>query len=317
MNSNTSANGVVLLYSYRRPKLTQEAIFRLLEWNNLDKLYVSIDGLKDDASLEESNWRSETIQIAEKAKEFSNKIQLLIWDSNLGLTHHGNRALKQIFTFHSKVISLEEDNLISEEGLEFLNNIPVNCGSPHIKSSFSKFRHIDEPIEQKFTIFPEQWGISFNLEMYQRYMEVQVKGTVDVSSVYKQISRVLGKKKIARRVCDHWAGIFLESIDSPNFGDGLMQYAALSSGVFYEVPWQSFTADLGHLDDRGIHSRTKPKKNLHHVSEKIVIDNFTFCLTCEKLNSDWHTFKYFRRLISTIFYKFKFVRVLFNFIFKK
>jgi hypothetical protein len=91
-----------------------------------------------------------------------------------------------------------------------------------------------------------------------------------------------------------------------------MQYAALSSGIFYEVPWRSYTLDLGHLDDRGIHPRTKQKKCLAHTSHKEKIDGFTFCLECEKHNSGWHKFKYPKKFISIFLHKTKLEKVLFK-----
>ena len=233
MITNTGPNGIVLLYSYRRPNLTQEAINRLLEWNNLEKLYISIDGLQVGSSSEEREWRLETISVSTEARKNSSKIELLIWEENTGLTNHANRALKHVFANHSKVISLEEDNLISVDGLEFLNDIETLCGAPHIKASFTKHRHLDEPLGKKYSIFPEQWGVSLNKIMFAHYLSIQEKRIISPEIIKKRISLILGESNTTQRVSNRWIKIFEESMMSQNFGDGLMQYAALSAGVFY------------------------------------------------------------------------------------
>jgi hypothetical protein len=300
MITNTAPNGIVLLYSYRRPNLTQDAINRLLEWNNLEKLYISVDGLQIGSSSEERMWRLETISVSAEARKNSSKIELLIWEENTGLTDHANRALKHVFATHSKVISLEEDNLISVDGLEFLNDIETLCGAPHIKASFSKHRHLDEPLGKKYSIFPEQWGTSLNKVMFAQYLSIQETKIINPEMIKKRLSLILGESNTTQRVTNRWIRIFEESMLSQNFGDGLMQYAALSAGAFYEVPWHSYTEDLGHLDSRGIHSRSKSNSNLGHKSEIMDLNGFRICLKCEKLNSGWLEEKFARRIRSLI-----------------
>ena len=105
----------VILYSYRRPQQTSEALERLLNWENLGTLYVSIDGLRYSASSEESAWRQETIRIAELAAERSPSIIPVVWDQNDGLTAHAIRIMDKVFQHHKSAFSLEEDNLIEND----------------------------------------------------------------------------------------------------------------------------------------------------------------------------------------------------------
>ena len=55
---------VIILFSYRRPKLTKAAIERILEWDSNARLLISIDGLRSDASNEEHISWKKTIDIS-------------------------------------------------------------------------------------------------------------------------------------------------------------------------------------------------------------------------------------------------------------
>lgn len=47
------------------PELTRHSIDRILKWDGLNKLVVRVDGLRNTASLDEENWRRETISTVE------------------------------------------------------------------------------------------------------------------------------------------------------------------------------------------------------------------------------------------------------------
>ena len=99
----------VFLTSYMRPEMTESSIKTVLNWNSLDNLVVVIDGLRKDAADSEKEWRKETIRITEKYASSNAKLDLWVYDSNIGITEHTMRIQGRALESGSSGIWLEED----------------------------------------------------------------------------------------------------------------------------------------------------------------------------------------------------------------
>ena len=272
----------VILYSYRRPQQTSEAIERLLNWENLGKLYVSIDGLRYSASSEESAWRQETIRIAELAAERSPSIIPVVWDQNDGLTAHAIRIMDKVFQHHKSAFSLEEDNLIENDGLEFLKSALGDSCKPVIATAFSTQLHLNNQRDIRETFFPEQWATSLTFHMFEEFLRVWHDKKIDRKVTSEQFKRIYPLDFLKREiVTERWFRIFKSASHDVSHGDAVMSYTALKMGIPYKAPLKSFVQDLGSLNNRGLHPRNGGIKFDEHEFAPVSTKSFGFCKVCE------------------------------------
>jgi hypothetical protein len=272
----------VILYSYRRPQQTADAIERLLNWENLGKLYISIDGLRYSASGEESIWRQETIRIAERAAEKNSNVIPVVWDQNDGLTSHAIRIMSKVFQTHKSCLSLEEDNLIQNDGLEFLSTALGDASKPVIATAFSTQLHVNNRYDFRETYFPEQWATSLSFHLFEEFLRVWHDKKIDRKVISKQFSRIYPFDVIKREiVTERWFRIFNLAVNDLSYGDAVMNYAALKLEIPYRAPLKSFVQDLGALNNRGLHPRNGGVKFYEHEFKPVSAQSFQICKICE------------------------------------
>ena len=279
----------VLLYGYQRPNFSDQAIRNLLAWENLDRLFVTIDGLRKSASQDERNWRLDTIKIVEKYAEIDSRIEPLIWNDNPGLTDHSIRTLEKCFDHSNSIIQLEDDNQISKEGLNFLMAIEFDGHQPGIRSAYNKSLHLEisDSVKYRNSIFPIQWGTSFNLAMFESFVASWKEKKIDPLVVRSQISSIPDFSKLTRiRLEKYWVNYFNNSIMSPRHGDIVMQYTSFKEGINYKVPLIDGVNDLSSLDWRGMNQRSNTEAVESHMVKNAdqLADGF-ICVKCEMRNS--------------------------------
>ena len=104
--------------------MTHRAIMEISNWDDLKSLTVVIDGLRSSASSIEEEWRRNTIKVVEQSQ--SSKLELIVYDSNLGITDHVNRVQRRLLPRHPKAIWVEEDFYLNLAGYaEFLKGLPI------------------------------------------------------------------------------------------------------------------------------------------------------------------------------------------------
>jgi hypothetical protein len=272
----------VILYSYRRPQQTADAIERLLNWENLGKLYISIDGLRYSASGEESIWRQETIRIAERAAEKDSNVIPVVWDKNDGLTAHSIRIMNKVFEHHKSTFSLEEDNLIEKGGLEFLRRALGDTCKPVIATAFSTQLHFNNERDIRETYFPEQWATSLTYHVYEEFLQVWNDKKIERKVISDQFRRIYPLDFLKREiVAERWFRIFKSAIHDVSHGDAVMSYTAIKMGVPYKAPLKSFVQDLGSVDNRGLHPRNGGVEFDEHEFEPVSKKSLLFCKVCE------------------------------------
>ena len=272
----------VILFAYRRPELTESAIKRILEWNNLDRLIVSVDGLREDRKERESIWRLDTIRRSELLAQSNSKIDLYIWDKNQGSGMHGIRAMRKAFNFSESIISLEEDNLITPDGLNFLTNQISGSANPLIASAYTKMKHNQYLDGVRHTNFPEQWGISLNQAFFEILERVVTNRKVKIKPIRNLYYETFSRNRIyAESLSQYWYHHYANIMSHPDYGDGIISYAAVSAGIRYITPWTSYVTDLGHLDSRGINPRTNSEEVRAHDLEIKLVRGQQICLMCE------------------------------------
>lgn len=273
----------IVLYSYQRPEMTNSAIERVLRWNPKATVYVSIDGLRSNAHQSERQWRKSTIAVAEQwASNFPNVIPL-VWNINEGLTEHCIRVFSVAFSQTSKLISIEEDNLVSNTGFSFLAESIAEERNIQAATAFTSHFHSPSIFHERFTLFPEQWGTAISLKVFEKFVEVWKNKTVRREVVYEKTKPLFGYNPwIHRLVVEKWHRIFRESVSVPSYGDALFMYCVWDLGCSYRVPINSLVEDLGSMDDRGMNPRQGTFEATPHYFAPKLISNLNFCQRCER-----------------------------------
>lgn len=275
-------NPNVILYSYRRPELTHLAILEILKWPKLERLMVSIDGLRADASKQEEAWRSETIRIAESHAEKDSRVEPSVWEINEGLTEHAIRIMTKSFESSPGLIALEEDNQIGDEGLDFLRASIIGNLKPVISTAFTTQSHFASDLDARYTHFPEQWTTSLSFPVFESFVKNWNDKKISRRVIKDALGPVFGKKKFfLELVSEKWFRMFKASTLDPSYGDALMAYSAMSLGIAYRVPMNSLVVDIGYKDDRGLHPRTDAEFALAHKLFNTTVAGANFCITCE------------------------------------
>lgn len=278
----------VLLYAYQRPELTLQSCIAILNWAKLERLVITIDGLRIGASEQEARWRDETIQICRNLALSFAQVEVKVWKDNPGLTNHILRSLRYVFNSYGSVIAVEDDNLISEAGLDFLSDQISSASEPQIAAGFNKFLHqpVDLQISSRKTLFPIQWTTSLNKHMFAVIEQVWKDKFVDKQVVRNRISELKGINLVQRwRLNAYWTDYFTNSINSPRHTDIVVQYATFKAGIFYSVPTGDFVEDIAVADGRGMNFRHNPIQLQYHRLKSYKVDSGLSCATCDLLGS--------------------------------
>ena len=272
----------VILYSYRRPELTKNAIDRIGAWPRLGRLFVSIDGERTNCSDEEKSWRKQVIDIAESAAENNPKVNPVIWEINYGTTAHAVRIMGKVLEEKESFLAIEEDNLILNEGLDFLANGLLDSKGPFISTAFSSSHHSSSTATSRYTFFPEQWTTALNREIFEAFEKVWNDKVIDRDVITRNFSTIFKSNPFySRIVTEKWLSIFRRSAEVPNYGDALVTYAALTLNTPYLVPMNSLVRDLGSTDDRGMNPRGVLELTKGHLPSNMKVNDLMFCKTCE------------------------------------
>jgi hypothetical protein len=277
---------LVLLYAYQRPELTEKVIKSTLTWNKLDKLLITVDGLRQSATESEKIWRESTIGICTRYSQLDPRVALLVWPDNPGLTNHILRSLKRAFTMSNVVIAIEDDTLVSTQGFDFLANAVSTSTAPQIAAGYNKFFHtnVDSSSGFRNTLFPTQWSTSLNASMFRIVEEVWQERKVEWKLVAKRIFELngIGVEKKARLFM-YWYRYFKNSLKSHRHTDIVVQYAVFKSGAEYKVPWGDYVEDIAFQDWRGMNIRHNPLIRNEHVGEFYEFNGALACKICDVL----------------------------------
>lgn len=271
----------VVLLAYSRPELVRKRSLEVLSWAGLGNLIISIDGTREHATPEERLWRRQTIATANRLAKNYPSIRVRVQRLNKGLTQHFVNALSEGFESASNVILLEEDVKAGHAGLDFLADNPVTS-SPAISAAYVRALHPRDGGE-RIAFFPEQWGLALNAPFFQEFKSVISSGRIEASVIESYVQMFMGPKRplLKRRAVTYWSRLFRSAIEDPNHTDALLLYTAMACLSPYRTPWNSLVEDEGHLDDRGLHPRSRipPREQTHVVRESDKL-----CASCEFRN---------------------------------
>jgi hypothetical protein len=275
------SNAIILL-SYRRPELTEQALRGLMKTNPGYPILVSIDGLRSDADPQEREWRAATIRIAEKIAEQSGFVDVKIRDKNEGLTRHVSAAIEQQLEQAENLILLEEDMEIGPQGLDFLRANVEEGKEARIAAAYTSYNHLQEITDDpRLTFFPQQWGISLNRKFFELFMQVLYLKEIEPSQISSSVKRSLASEsgRTSHHVSNYWSNLFTSALRHPSHTDALLQATAMMAGIPYRTSWISLVNDLGRKDPRGMSPRSGAVEQ--RSSHELSYQN-GFCRVCER-----------------------------------
>lgn len=268
--------GVVVI-SYMRPEMTDNAIRTALS-NSDYTVIVTVDGLRCQPEPQEVEWREEVIRLSKVWSSQCDRVVTIIWHENGGLIDHGMRFLAFAFQYFRGVITLEDDQELSEEGFRFLSNSVSRENGPSNAVPYVRRFH-PRRTDGRATLFPNLWGASFNREFY-----LELKKTVHLRQIERETVREAVKSldlsdRLTNRVVGYWVNLFREAAASDYHMDALMQYTAMRAGSPWKAPAKTLLKDLGYLDDRGLNprnSRDRAQIRCHSCQAR------PSCLLCDR-----------------------------------
>jgi hypothetical protein len=299
----------VFLTSYMRPELTRRSIDRILKWDGLNKLIVIIDGLRNTASLDEKNWRRETISAVESYCD-QPKVELWVYGTNIGITQHQIRIQKRALEIEEFGIWLEEDMEIDFDAYTAIDiENRVEASRPMLFSGFSEFNH-EETTKQiiKSSLFVPVWGLTLNASLVELVESVWKQQRYNPSVVEKSIRRVFLRNSLKSRIHlrsieKYWVKYMSWGFSNPNRWDALALYALWTQDLYVYSSVNRTVYDISYQDHRGMNQRIKSKNIAEHIFVQQQVDEFVFCKDCEIRGSRIST-NLFDRVNSSLKYRF-------------
>lgn len=277
----------VVLWSYMRPEMTQKSILQILEWKKINSLTVVIDGLRSNASSMEEHWRAETIKVSE---DFcSEKVKLLVYDSNIGITDHVNRVQRKILPQNPNTIWVEEDFELDFDRYEnFFSGVEIDS-KPFLSCGNGQANHggIEYPLR---TFFPPYWGQVVNLELTEEIAKIRFDKRIDTAvsrDFFNTFSKKTGfpRKFLIERQIKYWDQYFNWAANSPNRWDALATYVLWRCHNPTFVSPINLVTDLAEEDSRGMNTRHEKQSPIDHPFMVMEMGDAKYCLYCEQRKS--------------------------------
>lgn len=265
-----------------RPELTEAAVHRILPLTS-SEVYISVDALRPGASRDERHWHNATKAVASDLEKQYARVFSFQWKAWLGIRDHFMRAFHELFEIHPSVIMLEEDVLISGNGLTFLSE-HANAGSP-LTTAYTSSVHNHCPHNSLKSAFPEQWGIAVNQELYGEANKVLASSSMRLATIQQILRTQIGGKASVDYASRFWIRHFSKAVRSQHGWDSLLQYTSWIMGTLATVPASSHVQDISHLDKRAFTSRSGRRTNGNHPFKGQLTTYGISCLSCETLST--------------------------------
>lgn len=271
-----------------RPEMTKKAIENILSWSKLDGLTIVIDGLRSFASLDEKQWREETIAIA--TKFCSTKVELIVYQDNIGITDHVNRVQKKLLPKYPNAIWVEEDFSLDLESYKSSLNFNLNEKMPFLSCANAQSDHLGENTKLR-TLFPPYWGQVLNIELTLEIEKLRKDKILDLNvsrNIMNQLSYEntgFPKNYLISKQVEYWNKYFSWAVESENRWDALATYVLWKYENPTFVTHRNLVKDLGRDDFRGMNVRHESQEPNHHLFQPIKVANQEVCFLCEKRKS--------------------------------
>lgn len=288
----------MVIPAYQRHELLQDRIKEIVSWPGLDRLVISVDGLRPRANFEEEKRRLALIDLSLFEASNCSKIEVIIHGDNQGVNVHTQRIFQKALSLSNSVIVIEEDVGVSEATLDFLRE-SLEVSGFTASAGHSLYSHPSRlGATARSTLFPIQWAYAVNREVMEKYLEVIHTKAIEFRLLHKvfksHLKEVLSDFEILKLALG-WFNHFFFCLQNPNYADALIQYSVLACQGSYRVPLTSLVIDCSPIND--LRSMTIRKKHLTEAecsSQELELnsDYSILCSTCERRDSRLHEMNY-------------------------
>lgn len=252
---NTNNLSPVLITIYDRLDCLQNAITHLKD-NNLAK-HTNVYIVSDNAyKIEHQDIINEIRQYIKNLdnKKYFNKVEGIFWDKNKGSYDSINDAITYLFTKYDRLIIFEDDILVSNKFLEYMNNaLEFYKDDKRIMSiaSHTHYKNIaykGYPHEVYIVQMYSPWGVGIWKDRYE-----------DIKFDLNEINEFLNNKKEVEKfnsISRHMLAILKDMIEkNKKYGDVIVCYNMFKQNRYTIYPIKPLSVNKGH-DGRGEHCGT-------------------------------------------------------------
>jgi hypothetical protein len=291
-----------------RPELTKRSINIFLQWDDLKQVIVIVDGLRSAAESNEKLWRNETIRAVENIAEIDSRVELWVYDDNIGNTNHILRVQERALFVEEYGIWLEEDIDLELDGYLRLQNSIKRSDRPLILTGYSHCNH-GSSLSYKNTLFVPLWGQTINHALFERVSKTWKDKHFDSKIMKRVISGVFEydrrhNPRYFSRVLDYWTSYSEWGVKSSRRWDALANYSLWLDFDFSFSSTERIAHDVSYLDYRGMNQRSKPKDVPVHELTTIEFEGGRFCMGCERVGSR-QVFSKLKRISNSLVYRWR------------
>ena len=269
-------------------------------------MVVIIDGLRSGAESNEELWRNETIRAVENIAEFDSRVELWVYNDNIGNTNHILRVQERALLVEEYGIWLEEDiDLELDEYLRLQDSIEKS-DRPFSLTGYSHCNH-GSNLTYKNTLFVPLWGQTINHTLFERVSKTWNDKHFDEKIVKQVISGVFEydrrhNPRYFSRGLDYWTSYSKWGVKSSRRWDALSNYSMWLDFNFTFSTTERIAHDVSYLDYRGMNQRSKPKDAPIHKLNLFEFEGGKFCLECERSGSR-QEFSELKRISNSLIYR--------------
>jgi hypothetical protein len=217
------------------------------------------------------------------------KLELIVYDSYLGITDHVNRVQRRLLPKHPNAIWVEEDFYLNFAGYsEFLNGLPIP-DAPFLACANGQADHREVNVPLR-TLFPPYWGQVVTMNLTEEIEKIRKDKKID-QGVAREMLLIFQdkfsppKSYLFKRTVDYWNNYFNWGVHSPNRWDALATYVLWKSGNPTHVSSRNFVKDYANDDKRGMNKRHEQEFTMVHKPQIAEITQISICFLCEKKKS--------------------------------
>lgn len=298
----------ILLLGYNRINRTTSQLEELQKLV-FKSLYVSIDKCEGNLSAEFDLYLSNF----QKKRGNSFKFQYQIQKSRLGLVEHIVSAINKVLQKNETVIVLEDDVLISCEGLILLDQALTRYKKNHDFGAVSGFSPLfasgkKVKFENRFRKSPyfPCWGWGTTKKIWDEY-----RIFIDSERIEKELSSTINWKNFNNYKKMFWLGRFQKASSLPfRTWDIQFQYLLFRKSLSVYLPLLTLTGNIGFNDSHASHTTGKKpfwvNSSFRNLSDKGRLDLSENFLNKIGIYADSMTFAGDSRLMKVItnFYNF-------------
>jgi hypothetical protein len=287
---------IAVVLAYKRLNLTENLIGRILDLDSkfqakhkkslFSKIVVVHDGLRPNENMEAERDHEQMRSKLSLLKQSYNRMELRPYDSNVGLSRHLFRIVKDQKLIVSECVFFEEDKAPTLEALEFLHTYHSSIDEHKLIETMPFNSHISHRVENFGTLFTDIGNTIISKDLFSLAIEL-FESKADFKkefekNLYTYLNSFLTGFGLARafRFYSQTLSWGLTNVDRP---DALFAYALVLEKKLKTCPVMPLSEDWSDRDYRGKNVNKLPKNRGRICTTPLVkLWGLDMCPDCEK-----------------------------------